>query len=64
MSASVGANNERLNAPVVFLDHAQLCQDCEAITDAPEGRCLRCDSRALLSLASVLNRKETSDAVL
>jgi uncharacterized paraquat-inducible protein A len=42
---------------VVELEAAQLCQDCSAITAAQNGRCLRCGSRALLALASVLNRK-------
>ena len=42
--------------PIVMLDQAQLCQDCNAITAARNGHCLRCDSQALLSLAVVLNR--------
>ena len=53
-------------APIVMLDQAQLCQDCNAITAARTGQCLRCGSQSLLSLANVLNRKteESSDAVL
>ena len=43
---------------IVPLEQAQLCQDCEAITAAPNGRCQRCGSRALLSVAKVLNREE------
>jgi hypothetical protein len=47
-------------APILMLDQAQLCQDCNAITAASGGRCLRCGSQALLSLAGVLNRSTES----
>lgn len=41
----------------VMLGVAQLCEDCSAITPAPHGRCGHCQSSALLSLVTVLNRK-------
>lgn len=44
-------------AAIVPLASAELCIDCEAITEARNGRCGRCGSRALLSLAKVLNRE-------
>jgi hypothetical protein len=47
------------SAPIVMLDQAQLCQDCNAITAATGGHCLRCGSQALLALATVLNREVT-----
>jgi hypothetical protein len=43
-------------APIVMLDQAHLCQDCDAITAAHNGHCLRCGSQSLLALANVLNR--------
>ncbi|UWZ84626.1 hypothetical protein [Occallatibacter riparius] len=45
-------------ASIVMLAVAQLCQDCEAITAAGNGRCARCGSQSLLSIAKVLNREE------
>ena len=42
---------------IIELCDAQLCQDCEAITAPQNGRCGRCGSQSLLSLASVLNRR-------
>jgi hypothetical protein len=55
-----------MSAPVITLDPvrlacvdlqpAHLCQDCNGITAAPNGRCARCGSQSLLSLAGVLNR--------
>jgi hypothetical protein len=54
-------------APIVMLDQAHLCQDCNAITAAPNGHCLRCGSQSLLAIANVLNRDVeggASDAVL
>lgn len=47
----------RAHVAIVPLDQARLCVDCEAITAAHNGGCLRCGSQSLLSLASVLNRK-------
>ena len=48
---------ERLHDRVP-LASAMFCQDCSMITNAPDGACAYCASRALLSLANVLDRKE------
>jgi rRNA maturation endonuclease Nob1 len=45
------------HAAIVPLAKAQLCVDCEAIGDAPEGCCRACGSRSLLSLKTVLDRE-------
>jgi hypothetical protein len=57
-----------MSAPVITLDAAklatvdlpvaQLCQDCNTISAAPNGCCVRCGSQSLLSLAKVLNRED------
>lgn len=60
MSSLAIVDLARPDVAIVPLDQAQLCQDCDAITAACNGRCLRCGSQALLSLATVLNR-ETFD---
>jgi hypothetical protein len=44
--------------PIVMLDLAHLCQDCTAIAQAPNGICMRCGSRSLLSMGNILNRVE------
>ena len=44
-------------AACVPLKKAQLCIDCEAITDGADGRCGVCGSQALLSIARVLDRE-------
>jgi len=44
----------------VPLQHANLCMDCEAITAAPTN-CLACGSRALLSIARVLNQRALAE---
>lgn len=43
---------------IIQLDVAMLCADCDAITSAPHGACVRCGSLALLPLARILNRSE------
>jgi hypothetical protein len=47
-------------APVVDLPVAQVCQDCNGISAAPNGLCARCGSQSLLALANVLNRAAES----
>ncbi len=66
MSSRAIVDLARPDVAIVLLDQAQLCQDCNAITAAQNGRCLRCGSQSLLSVASVLNRKteEAHDEVL
>lgn len=44
-------------AACVPLKKAQLCMDCEAITEGADGRCGVCGSQALLGLAKVLDRE-------
>lgn len=51
------------STPIVLLDQAQLCQDCDAISAAPNGACARCSSKSLLSLARVLNRPANEEEV-
>jgi rRNA maturation endonuclease Nob1 len=48
---------EVARAEIVMLGEAQLCEDCTAISPAPEGVCLKCGSRALMALAAVVNRE-------
>ena len=66
MSSLAIVDLARPDVAIVPLDQAQLCQDCNAITAALNGRCLRCGSQSLLNLASVLNRKteDTHNEVL
>ena len=49
--------------PIVELTEAHLCQDCDAIAAAPQDCCVRCGSRALLSLSTVLNREAAATKV-
>jgi hypothetical protein len=44
--------------PIVMLDRAHLCEDCNGISAAPQGCCLKCGSRSLLSIANALNYRE------
>jgi len=40
---------------IIELAEAVLCVNCDGISDS-KGKCPRCDSAAILSLAKVLNR--------
>ena len=56
----IGMNTMKslMKTSVIPLVHAVLCLDCNCVTDANQV-CPVCSSRALMNLASVLNRRST-----
>jgi hypothetical protein len=50
--------NSLMKTSVIPLVHAVLCLDCNCVTDANR-ECPVCSSRALMNLASVLDRRST-----
>ena len=59
-SDRIGMNtmNSLMKTSVIPLVHAVLCLDCNCVTDANR-ECPVCSSRALMNLASVLDRRST-----